>query len=473
MGTIAALAIGLVGCAAGPEKRVSQGVLKIRIGLLADTQVTSKVATSGYLFRSPIADLIENVAIRTVAQEHLSAEHLGYMLADVAKQGPDLLLYLGDGANSGCRDEVDSFLKVLSDGRESLHLPTFVVVGNHDYLATGNQADRSQRLLACNDRDYLTKAQIVRAFADFNRQSWELLRAKNALWKAFQTSEEQPAVRSACLDSPENRQDEAKCFYAGVLKFSDGETSGEIILTDTSDYFGIRVQPRIAESKELEGKGLRGSISWGSADSQVAWLGANLSRDVAPTRLRIVASHYPTKDLGWTKAIAGRAGDLLLEDGTNVWLSGHTHEPNPDAVPRSWVRTLGTRSVLYQEVNVGSTTDYLPHGAVVDIGSSGAKRQAVRSMSAEDVAACRLEIDALNLTERYGSPVAGCREPRVLLGLTTHYRNEGYREEVARENIARFLGEATTGTERERRVRCLLNVASRNEFRASWKNLFR
>jgi hypothetical protein len=111
--------------------------LPIRIGLLADSQITSADSTPDCLYRSRSMDKRIGCAIRPPALEHLAPEMLQIALSQFPSN-TDVILYLGDGANSGGENELDALFTVLGDHRTKSQIPIFMVIGNHDYLGAGS-----------------------------------------------------------------------------------------------------------------------------------------------------------------------------------------------------------------------------------------------------------------------------------------------------------------------------------------------
>ena len=98
-----------------------EAAFPIKIGLLADSQITSQNGFSNFSFRSKFAKAMVNVAIRPPAIEgYLAEEMLQVALNKLTqdphgdKKGVDVILYLGDAANSGGADEIDTVLTVLA-----------------------------------------------------------------------------------------------------------------------------------------------------------------------------------------------------------------------------------------------------------------------------------------------------------------------------------------------------------------------
>jgi 3',5'-cyclic AMP phosphodiesterase CpdA len=133
--------------------------LPIRIGLLADSQITSPDSTPDCPYRSRSLDRLSERAIRPPALEHLAAE----MLRIALRQFPpdlDVILYLGDGANSGGENEIEALFAALEDHRRKSQIPIFMVIGNHDYLGLDGFIDA----LLCRYPDD-ERADVVRCLA--------------------------------------------------------------------------------------------------------------------------------------------------------------------------------------------------------------------------------------------------------------------------------------------------------------------
>ncbi len=162
----------------------------IKIGLLADTQLTSHNGFSNYNLRSKSADRMVDVAIRPPALEcFLTEEMLNIALkkltqdAEGEKDGVDVILYLGDGANSGGTDEIETVFSVLEKHRDATSIPIFVVIGNHDYLGCGNIVTPGTRFALLNrdgrpSNPALSKYQVLKKISEFNRANNNLPKNK-------------------------------------------------------------------------------------------------------------------------------------------------------------------------------------------------------------------------------------------------------------------------------------------------------
>ena len=129
-----------------------QANLPIKIGLLSDSQITSPNSTLGCVYRNKDTDKRLEAAIRPPALEHLAAEVLKIGLDKLSEEDDegkkvDVILYLGDGANSGGEDEIERLFEVLMEHRDKTKIPMFMVIGNHDYLGAGNTPNQAERLL--------------------------------------------------------------------------------------------------------------------------------------------------------------------------------------------------------------------------------------------------------------------------------------------------------------------------------------
>ena len=397
------------GCAGSRLART----LPIRIGLLADSQITSPNGTPDCLYRNVSLDKRLECAIRPPALEHLSAE----MLAIALRQFPsdtDVILYLGDGANSGGEDEIDSFFQVLGDHREEQGVPIFVVIGNHDYLGSGNTPNLIERFLLVNrlcptetpplPGPYsrpLSKYEVLKRISEFNRQSSEL--PAGAALKYSDNAD--------CLDASSDHT--TGLYLAGSLTYpKQGAPTVEVFLADTSDYADTKFKPEIKIWEPFvpgwDLYGMQGSIS--SHDgvteagqetvSQMTYLREQAS--ATPPDFRFIASHYHPDNLDRKRSDSDVPEDWrfelvnllhgtweavctlcfrhrytnqqltqwLSDEGGNYWLSGHTHRPTMMHPGQGKVHVGGVLELLtdasFRSVNVGSTTDYRAHIGIIE-----------------------------------------------------------------------------------------------------------
>ena len=111
----------------------------LRVGLLADSQFQTDRAKGNWgILKTSLVDWIVNVAIRPAALNLYAPQLLRQGLSNLENGGVDVVLYLGDGANNGCADEVARLLNELAEFRSKAKKPVFFALGNHDYLGAGN-----------------------------------------------------------------------------------------------------------------------------------------------------------------------------------------------------------------------------------------------------------------------------------------------------------------------------------------------
>ncbi|MCL5279318.1 MAG: metallophosphoesterase [Planctomycetes bacterium] len=411
--------------------------LPIRIGLLADSQITSPDSTPDCLYRSKALDKSIECAIRPPALEHLTAEMLQIALnrfpADI-----DVILYLGDGANSGGENELQTLFTALEEHRNRTKIPIFMVIGNHDYLGSGSTSDPLMRFLLVNRlrpqevpplpatyHRCLSKFDVLKRISAFNRASRDM--PTNALFRYTDNGD--------TLDP--NLDHGSGLYLAGRLVYpKDGEGLGvpnaefrvgeplppakrsrwgpdktvEIFLADTSDYVDTSIKPEVNILEPFIPQwglyGMQGSVSsrdragapGGPTSSQITYL-----RDRSagpPPEYRFVASHYPPDNLdrkrsdiptswhfellnllhgAWETIETVVLGspyanqhlpDWCIEGKANYWLSGHTHRttmlhPGQSQAHVGGLAWLWT-GASFHNINVGSTTDYRAHIAVVE-----------------------------------------------------------------------------------------------------------
>lgn len=388
------LACFAVGCTA--EKGSQQMHFPLKIGLLADSQITSQNGFSDFSQRSKFADKLVEVAIRPPAVEGFLALDMLQVAMDKLTQdaqgpreGVDVILYLGDGANSGGTDEMNAFFSVLEDYRARTQTPIFVVIGNHDYLGCGNITTPGTRFALLN-RDNrppnpaLTKYQVLERISRFNHASSDM--PSNQRFRYVDNI--------AMVEQNKDLDHETGLYLCGLLTYAEpGAESVEILLLDSSDY---KDAPNWSNAAELGFYGAIGSVSFKDEPGHVSQLGhlQQLVRDTSPP-FRFVASHYPkdhldritfakpgqvplnVTNLAWevtegafsiptfSESLNKNLAALLTSSGDNYWVSGHTHARRMPAVEKMVVGGL-LRDRYFHALNVGSTTDYRAHVAIVE-----------------------------------------------------------------------------------------------------------
>ena len=402
------VSLGVVsGCAA----RRSARTFPMRIGLLADSQITSPHGTPGCLYRNISLDKRIECAIRPPALEHFCAE----MLAIALRRFPadiDVILYLGDGANSGGEDEIERFFEVLSAFRAERGVPIFVVIGNHDYLGAGNTPNLIERFLIVNrlspgedpplSGPYnrpLSKYEVLKRISAFNRQSSALPAAA-----ALEYSD-----NAESLDAEADHK--SGLYLAGYLTCAKpDEPTVEVFLADTSDYADTWFKPEVRIWDPFvpgwDIYGMQGSISSNDdaaetgrdAVSQITYLKERAA--ATPAEFRIIASHYHPDNCDrkrgdvpeswrfefvnllhgmWEAVFTVCFGhrytnqqlkEWLADGAGNYWVSGHTHRTTMMHPGQGKVHVGGILELLtdasFRSVNVGSTTDYRAHIGIIE-----------------------------------------------------------------------------------------------------------
>lgn len=402
------LGVSLVpGCAANRPVRP----LPIRIGLLADSQITSADSTPDCPYRNRSLDKEIGCTIRPPALEHLAAELLEIALARFPSD-IDVILYLGDGANSGGENEMEALFAALGDHRAKSRIPIFMVIGNHDYLGVGNTSDPLSRFLLVNRlrpeevpplpptyQRPLTKYEVLRRISEFNCASRDL--PENTRFRYADNGE-------ALDDDLDHR---TGLYLAGCLAYpKEGDCAVEILLADTSDYADTPYKPELTLWDPFiptwDFYGAQGSIS--SRDRQTA-SGETMPSQIAylrdssagpPPEFRFVASHYPPDNLdrkrgdvptswhfemgnmlhgAWETVESMLPGRIYsnqnlhqwrIKGEANYWLSAHTHRKTMTRPGQGTSHVGGLAGFVtgasFHNINVGSTTDYRAHIAVVE-----------------------------------------------------------------------------------------------------------
>ena len=380
----------------------------IKIGLIADSQITSPNSTPGCVYRNKATDKKLEASIRPPALEHLAAEVLKIALDKLSQEDEegekvDVIVYLGDGANSGGEDEIERLFEVLMEHRDKTRIPTFMVIGNHDYLGAGNTPNQAERLLLLNRLTVdekppvrynrpLSKYEVLQKISEFNR-------APNYL--SPKTMFEYIDNRDSLDESLDHR---TGLYLAGHLVYSEGNGGDdvEIFLADTSDYQNIPVKPEVYK---LGVYGWVGSISSKdkSDEKRLSQIDCYFEREWAlpSPDFRFIASHYHPDNLDRKRFVNEVPEDVVFElenfvhgvyetvkslfghrfstqylnrwlsrRGNNYWLSGHTHRETMSSPHQGKVHVGGILEILtdasFRSVNIGSTTDYRAHVVIVE-----------------------------------------------------------------------------------------------------------
>jgi predicted phosphodiesterase len=337
-----------------------------------------------------------DVAIRPPALEcFLSEEMLKVALKKLTqdtkgeKDGVDVIIYLGDGVNSGGTDEIELFFSVLKKHRDVTGIPIFMIIGNHDYLGCGNIVTPGTRFALLNrdgrpSNPALSKYQVLKKISEFNHASNNLPTNK----KFTYIDNYEQVERNKELDH------KTGLYLSGLLSYSEeGKNSVEVFLLDTSDY---KDAPDWSSLAKWGFYGVIGSLSFKDEPgvlSQTSYF-KNVTGSTVPD-FRFLASHYPkdhldritfakpgdvpldVTNLAWevtenafsystfSEKLNENLEDLLSARKRNYWLSGHTHAP---ATPQPSKMVVGglLMDKYYSGINTGSTTDYRAHVVIVE-----------------------------------------------------------------------------------------------------------
>ncbi|MBI5694333.1 MAG: metallophosphoesterase [Nitrospirae bacterium] len=346
----------------------------LKIGLLADSQITTYNGSRVALYRSKTIDAFVNVAIRPPALEELSPQMLKYALDQLYNEKVDVILYLGDGANSGGEDELNVLFSTLRGSRHNHNsVPIFMVIGNHDYLGVGNTSNMVVRRRLINrpgkpKNKPLTKYDVVTRISAFNHES-TLLANKNLTSGCFAYRDNFDSLLA--LKNHNNG-----LYLAGLVGYTEqNRPAVEIFLADTSDYM-YATKPRVPNS--VEGYGAKGSISSSNHisnddNTQMTCLKRFSDEAGSKAEYRIIAAHYPLQDLHmfykgdwWNTYIKKNLLSWTLNNGNNYWVSGHTHIDMGKVVDTMKPYKVGPNNESrFDCINIGSTTDKHAHVAVL------------------------------------------------------------------------------------------------------------
>jgi|GEM_PF-1722763 len=368
----------------------------LKIGLLADSQITSQNGFSNFHYRSKRADALVDVSIRPPALECYLAEEMLHIALDKltedpcgSRKGVDVILYLGDAANSGGTDEIETVLTILDKHRQKTGTPIFIIIGNHDYLGAGNVVSPGIRFAMLNregrpDNHPLTKYEVLKKFSQFNHRSNRI--PANSHFSYVDNFSD--------VEQNKDLDHDTGLFLAGILNFSEAEKgSVEIFLLDSSDY---KDAPDWSEVADWGFYGVIGSISFKDEAGFVSQAGyfKKFAQTSSPD-YRFLASHYPKDHLDritfakpgqvplnftnflwdvtecaisvptFSKTLNQNLEKLLTSQGGNYWLSAHTHVKTMQHPKRFIVGGLFLNH-YFEALNIGSTTDYRAHVTIVE-----------------------------------------------------------------------------------------------------------
>jgi hypothetical protein len=438
----------------------------LKIALLADSQITTNKAVFNYGFRSKLADKFINVAVRPPAIEYLSPLMLEYFLNGIKDERPDLAIYLGDGANSGCKDEIEILFKYLSQFRKESKIPIYYIIGNHDYLGASNQTKISERQNLCdngfNDNPILSKNDLIKIIKKFNEESAKI--DKNLKYQEIYH-----------LDQITNQQKEHfYSYYGAILNYNKNNLNIDLLLLDSSDYANSIFKPQ-------ELWGIKGGISYKKSkyrdNSQLDDF-INKSKN-NKIDYRLIISHYqPEKN--FTPSILQDDLSKLLIAHNNYWLSAHTHHYRPE-VKKYKIGKIFRVKNEFQGLNIGSTTDYLPHSVILE-KKNGKNRILDDNLGykiikfKKEQAKCNKIFDYVKSNKSKFIKVNNSYDFKTILGIDKSYRKHdwsGVDIKKSRDNIDILLKnyhQIGNDINQHNIISCITRTASKNEL-SYWDKL--
>lgn len=377
-----------------PVMSLAMGGLKL--GLLADTRIATD-ENLGVLSRDGDRDGRIPATRRPPALNRLAPDMLAHSLRRlIDDERVDVILYLGNGAENGCRDELDRVFQILErfrrgeDTRRGVATPIFYVIGNHDYLGGGYTPAMPQRNRLCFDSPValttdlnppLDKFQVLSRIHAFNTSNFDALDPAIAENWRYVDNFDARRLYEACVVNDKARYQHIKagCYLAAKLIYKDGS---EILLVDSSDYHDEDGFVSAANFKK-EWYGLSGWLSTSTAAdrdsdcaprdqalvSQVRWFQCRQSTEPPP--VRIIAAHYPLASLSPIARVVLNNQDTLcdlaplflpLPRHGNYWFSANTMLPQASGEERFDLglcrNEAQSRFVTIGTLNIGSTVDY-------------------------------------------------------------------------------------------------------------------
>jgi hypothetical protein len=221
------------------------------------------------------------------------------------------------------------------------------------------------------------------------------------------------------------------------------ENDTEILLVDTSDYFDVSAKPEIGKEGFY---GTRGAISAKGKDSQIKWFKKDDNRSNNVSK-RIIASHYPVKNLNSLGAPKVGKNIRLLDlepkpTVGNYWFSAHTHAKCPK-ISSQPAGALGDQEHIIKKLNIGSTTDKIPHAVVVSIDEDDELDGRIIQVEHED-GYCEKILDQLSREPTPESPkyepVNSQTQGYSILGMDKNYRKWKKKDRInAISNLKKFI----------------------------------
>ncbi|MFQ5489030.1 MAG: hypothetical protein ACE5ET_11380, partial [Gammaproteobacteria bacterium] len=331
----------------------------IKVGLLADTRNATEQNLGTLTTTEGKSATPDASTRRPPALNHLAPDMLAYALRRlIDEEQVDVIVYLGNGAESGCSDELRMTFDILEqfrDGQGTRHgkpTPIFYVIGNHDYLGGGYTPAMPERNRLCFDslvslttelNTPVDKLRLMTMAHEFNQANFDGLNSAILNNWRYADNYNERRLYQACVVNDKNRYQHIKagCYLAGKLVYKDGS---EILLVDSSDYHDEASYFNPSNFKK-EWYGLSGWISslmesdaaveCGQLNeaivSQARWYQCQQGSKQPP--VRIITAHYPLKSLSPIARVVFSNQDTLCNLAPlflpnprygNFWFSANT-----------------------------------------------------------------------------------------------------------------------------------------------------
>lgn len=466
---------------------------KYTIALVADSQFQDE-NTSKYVpfFKDSFIDSkFVDVSIRVPAQNLLAKNSLRSLIdKTLIKTNPDMILYLGDGANNGCKDEVGELFSVLAEYQKK-EKAIFFIIGNHDYLGAGNTSRILPRNALCTkdntlnltkiNNNVLTKYDLIKLSHEFNSKSALLIKEKGFKYVDNYNNN----LVNECNSGGVFQHSVESCFYSAYIT----NNNMELFLLDSSNYNDLMTKEAIIIN---ELAGIWGNIS----KNQWEWFTKN-RKTTDQLELSIFASHYPPKNLSIfhlvseTRRIAStdryindRKGKMKHNEKIDplfnlisktltkrYWLSAHTHVPEFNTtIQKNYITRYNQPSkkrkyfrIGFNSINVGSTTDYSQHMSYINFNNITTVTK-VPLVSKEETNFCKNIINKVDLftTKNKLLKVNGNHDGLGILGLKKEYNEWEENDYInADKNLKYIISELRLEKEA---LNCLANYAAKDEF---------
>jgi hypothetical protein len=356
---------------------------------------------------------------------------------------PATTVYLGDGGQVGCRQEVQALFRVL----DLIDAPTVFVPGNHDCFLLGAVADNTASSAAAIASAPLLAAEsaaeaggrwqaacaapdgaegesgpankswlVEKLAARFAEQAARRPDAERPYWRALRPPPDPGAPDD--LWAEHKRAWLAQIFPAGAVG-GPGRPLALVVAIDTTDW---------SEPGQIMGgsPGAQGCVSQAQADAVVRAVAEMRAADPDRPLRTVVVGHHPIdllRGAGRPFQCAATFKVLLRELGATDYVSAHTHVVRPSAVVR-------LRRGLSDS---GAALDVTEHviGSVVEYDEAGGPPEIERLDVAADGSIARRSVPVPSLVAEPAAGASGVCCGEVWAAAPTRAETVEYRRGVA------------------------------------------